>query len=326
MTTFDATPLSSVPTGTPELPTGNFIIPVSPPSLSQSACIQNTAQSNAWSCFISLGPGPLQMSLSPILDNPNPLSNFEMVLNYGNASLTSFTYGAQAPTFSNQQVLRLVSDVDETDRGPAWWFQMPYDKLVILKDTDLTPQRKRDDDDSYSRAGKFSGRKGVLQTDDIAWFCYWNGTVLEGFIYPNQTTVYGSKASASITAAGAASSTVSSNPSSSTYSKHFGSTYDDFGHMMPPYGKVVKIEEHRMSEGPNVIPPYCVKTEITDGGFQPIVNTTGQPITVYLNESASTSFAKRSFGFEGEVEERGVYLAERQANPAKQCGCVWLYQ
>ncbi|EHK96852.1 hypothetical protein M7I_7393 [Glarea lozoyensis 74030] len=139
-TTYDATPLTSIPTGTPDLPTGEFIIPITAPQLTS---------------------GPLHMTLTQLAGSPDPLSNIEMILEYGNDSDTSFSYGAQAPQFQEQQVLRLVNDVDETSRGPAWWFQMSYNKLVILKNTDLAiPLGRRE---IPHGVGDFSGRKGTLQ-------------------------------------------------------------------------------------------------------------------------------------------------------------------
>jgi hypothetical protein len=276
--------------------------------------------------------GSLQMTLTPLAGSPDPLSNIEMTLDYGNDSLNTYSYGAQAPQFEQQQVLRLVNDVDETVRGPAWWFQMPYNKLVILKDTDLTVAQQKRQLGQHGAADY--NRKGVLQTNDVAWFCYWNGTVLEAFIYPNQTTVSGSKVSAAATTIGAhgTSSTSYGSPMQTGQSSGnpYRSQYTDPNIAL--YSRVVKIEEHRMSQGPNVIPPYCTLTQIiAGGGTRPFLNSTGQPTMVYLNETESTTFSKRSFAlepkFDEAIEKRGlISLTKREPGSEKQCGCVWLYQ
>jgi hypothetical protein len=274
------------------------------------------------------------MTLTPLAGSPDPLSNIEMTLDFGIDSLTSFTYGAQAPQFDEQQVLRLVNDVDETVRGPAWWVQMPYNKLVILHEGDLTvPQQKRQL--GQHGVGDFSGRKGVLQTDDVAWFCYWNGTVLEAFIYPNQTTAYGSRESVAATTTWAPWTPTGSYGGAMPTGQNTGNPYQSPNHEIPwtpQYPRVVKIEEHRMSQGPNVIPPYCTKTLIVaGGGAQPILNSTGQPTMVYLDETESTTFSKRSLdlevGEEDSIKERSLISpTKREPGSEKQCGCVWLYQ
>ncbi|KAG9239442.1 hypothetical protein BJ875DRAFT_448114 [Amylocarpus encephaloides] len=333
-TTYDATPLTTVPTSIPALPTGNFVLPISSPSLNQATCLQNTAQSNAWSCNIAMAPGPLQIIIDANVSS-GPLENNEMILNYGDQTMNSFAYGAQAPTFTQEQVLRLVRDADEVARGPAWWFQMAYDKIVVIRETDLAPSstRKRDGESGgRPEVGDF-GRKGVAQPGEKPWFCFWNGTVLEAFIYPNQTSAYGSKM-----ASQAALTTTSSygtgtvTGSSSVPTSSGGSGVQSSGQpywnsyqppLIPPYGKVVKIEEHRMSSGPQVVPPYCVQNSIkSDGTASPILNSAKQPVTVYLNETEATTFTKRGFL---DLEERDAALTKREDGGGNKCGCVWLY-
>ncbi|KAF4629054.1 hypothetical protein G7Y89_g9092 [Cudoniella acicularis] len=325
-TTFDATPLTAVPTSMPAIPTGSYIVPISSPFLLQQSCVVNTAQSNAWACNILAGPQPLQMTISSLPD-ANALEDNQVILNYGNSSLNTFTYGAQAPLLTHIQPLRLVIDADDASRGPAWWFQTPYDKIVVLRGTDLaTPNSKREPDSHPVSA--FGSRKGVALPGDNAWICYWNGTILETFIYVNQTSAAGSKASASSSATASTSTTVSSSVPTSSNVQSPGSSYSSqsYGPPLLPFPKVVKIEEHRMSNGPEVVPPYCVSNTIkSDGTAEPNTNSTGQPIIIYLNETESTSFSKRSlFDLEAGVEildEREV--AER--DNGSKCGCAWIW-
>ncbi|RDL42007.1 uncharacterized protein BP5553_01986 [Venustampulla echinocandica] len=322
-TTFDATPLTAVPTGMPPLPTGTFAVPISVPALNQASCIQDTAQSNAWACGIAFAPGPLQITVAGSTRSSNPLENNEVNLSYGNNSLNSFTYGAQAPTLSESRPLKLVTDVTDAARGPAWWFQMPYDKLVVLHENNLAPLNKRREGKSHEPSDWV--RKGVAVPGDSPWFCYWNGTILEAFIYVNQTSSWGSKSSP--IPSGAPSSTTGSEQSS-TYSTSVPTSSNAqtdgpssrYGPPTPPYPKVVKIEEHRMSRGPRVSAPYCVQHKINaDNSATPVLNSTGQPITVYLNETESTNFGRRYV----DLNEKRADLSERDF--ANKCGCVWLY-
>lgn len=61
-----------------------------------------------------------------------------------------------------------------------------------------------------------------------------------------------------------------------------------------------------------------------DGGIEPYLNSTGQPVTIYLNEtepSTVSPISDRSTLFE-RLEERDRYLSEREMDSS--CGCVWL--
>ncbi|TVY67467.1 hypothetical protein LSUE1_G008786 [Lachnellula suecica] len=328
-TTFDASPFSSVPTGIPTLPTGTYLLPVTVPSASQSSCIVNTAQSNAWSCSIPQSPTPLEIVVTPIPGSSNPLNSNEVLLTTNN-TMTAFTYGAQPPIINYQQVLKLVTDSEEPQNGPAWWFQVPYNKLVVLRETDLTAtSSKRDIEErqgggsgNWHDTGDFM-RKGVAQPGDKPWFCYWNGTLLETFIYVNQTSAAGSQqssasamsATASTTSKSATGTYSSSVPTSSTQGPGFQySGASQFTPQPPAYPKVVKLEERRIPQGTQSIAPYCVQHTVnSDGTTSPLMNSTGQPVTISLNETEPASYTRRDLP--------GRNLFDRQA--VDKCGCTW---
>jgi hypothetical protein len=271
-TTFDATPLTTVPSGISTLPTGVYGLPISTPSTSQQSCIQDTSQSAAWSCQIPMGIN-YQLEVD-FIQGSSPLYDNEITLGYENGSIDYFPYGAQAPTFSQAQVLGLVVDSQDPERGPAWFFQMPYNKVVILPQDALAApidegsenNKRQYNSHSASPAGAFMGRKGVAQMGDMPWFCYWNGTLLETFIYVNQTSGWGRSATTSTctstaTSAGgyrSAAGTYSSTQATSAPS----SESSDYGNpeWVPNYPKVVKVEERRIpggDAGNQAIHPYC---------------------------------------------------------------------
>lgn len=348
-TTFDATPFSALPTGISALPTGTFVLPVNVPSASQKSCLINSAQSNTWSCSVPMTPGPLQIATTSSQEGTTPLTNNQINLNFGNNSgnaLYSWAYGAQAPVLPSPQGMKLVTDSDEPEKGPAWWFQLPYNKLVILRETDLVASTTKRDvaERGWSGGGDGGGggsgngngngngpgdfqRKGVAQPGEKPWFCYWNGTLLEAFIYVNQTSAAGSQASAASASSLATSSSAapsnsqsatgtytSSVPTSNVQSQ--GSSYS--GSSAPPnfppaYPRVVKLEERRIPKGPSVS-PYCVQHIVqSDGSAIPFMNSTNLPVTVYLNETMPTSVTRRDY------DDQSLYGRDS----TDQCGCTW---
>jgi hypothetical protein len=186
-TTFDATPMTASPTGLPTLPTGTFGLPISAPSTKQQTCLVNSAQASSWSCNIAMTT-PYTISISELPNASSNLANNEVSLSYGNNSFGGwYAYGAQPPVLMSSKVLNLVIDSQDPSSGPAWFFEMTYDKVVILPPNAFTPsansKRKEKERHNDKPFGEFTGRKNVLQPGDKPWFCYWNGTLLETFIY-----------------------------------------------------------------------------------------------------------------------------------------------
>lgn len=181
-TTYDATPLSTTPAGISAIATGTYALPISAPSAIQNSCLSDTAQSEAWSCQIP------QMSyavtITSISGSTDALRNNEIDLNINDTVGHFWAYGAKPPTLTQAQIMNLVTDNDEVARGPAWFFQIPYNKFVVVQQDSLEGAGSLHSKRDYSRPspGDFS-RKQVAQPGDNPWFCYWNGTMLEAFIY-----------------------------------------------------------------------------------------------------------------------------------------------
>lgn len=184
-TTFDATPFTTVPVGLPTLPTGTFALPISAPSTIQAGCILNTAMSTAWTCTIPMTS--YTIAIEQVIGSNNNLNNNEVNLSLGNNTFGGYyPYGTQPPILNRKEVLNLVTDSQEPSRGPAWFFELPYNKLVILPEYALTAtsNSKRDVEERGAHSpGDFMQRKNVAEPGDKPWFCYWNGTLLEAFIY-----------------------------------------------------------------------------------------------------------------------------------------------
>jgi len=338
-TTLDAAPLTALPTGISPLPTGTFMLPVTTPSVAPASCIVDITLSGAWSC--SIQPAlPYKLGISSI-SGTDELSNNQIMLDYGNHSVDFLVYGAQPPILTKPRVLKLVNDSQSPDRGPAWFFQMSYNKIVILPaEALLAPivSRRNNKQTERGRPGEapgFLGRKGVAQPGEKPWFCYWNGTMLEAFIYVNQTSRAGASSQSSSAPSqtsnpnNMASQTVSNITPSGAQSGYPPPPWGGYGggdpQFLPLYPKVLKLEERRIPTDDRYVAPYCVQNIINqDGTYQPLLNSTGLPTTIFLNEttplSKSMMQGKRNLF---DIEEREYGLEKRSDN---MCGCVWISQ
>lgn len=318
-TTFDASPLTASPSSLPTLPTGTYALPISVPSTAANTCL-DTAQSPAWACNVP--PSSYTITITS-LPGTSDLHNNEIDLNLGNSSFGGFyPYGTLPPVLSSTQVMNLVIDSQDPDRGPAWFFELPYNKIVIVPEAALSPSgsQKRENDERDHTVSDFM-RKQVAQPGDQPWFCYWNGTLLEAFIYVNDTSIAGAYTTSTT------STSLPTKTSGSTASPTFSSSSADSSMpvWLPAYPKVMKIEERRVP-GDQSITPYCIQQNIDAYGVAtPLLNSTGLPVTIYLNETQASSVSqiqeKRSA--EVSIHERGSELFERQSSG--YCGCVWLW-
>ncbi|PVH83080.1 hypothetical protein DL98DRAFT_513375 [Cadophora sp. DSE1049] len=328
-TTFDATPLTASPTGLPDLPTGTFALPISAPSAIQNSCLSNTQQSAAWSCSIPMTS--YTIVVTPLVGAGSELANNEVSLSLGNNTFGDYyAFGTQPPILNQDQVLNLVTDSQEPGKGPAWFFEMPYNKIVILPEAALTPPAANSKRGNGAKEeGKPPGgfmRKNVAQPGDRPWFCYWNGTLLEAFIYVNLTSSAGRSASTSpVSATASVTSSYGSSVPSATAAPSSGSSESGSAQQFkfpPAYPNVLKIEERRVP-GPQEIPPYCVQHIIDDYGAANVAtNSTGQPVIIYLNETDSSVISEMESKRSYHDQESG--LSTRDLDSVA-CGCVWLW-
>lgn len=339
-TTYDALSLSSVPTDIPALPTGTYSLSIGAPSVSMQSCLDTPSLYSAWSC--ALPPDSFNVSVSAP-DGSSKTACYKITMAPNHNMPMSYAYGTQPPIIASEQSLTLVNDTQLPQLGPAWYFEVVYDKLVVVPEDDLPPPNnaKRNNFDFRNHERGFS-RKGTAQTGDKPWFCYWNNTVLETFIYVNQTSKSGAQeasASAAFASTAASISTAQGSyglvypsqysasigmlPSQTTTASSAATSSSINGNIVPGmfegYPKVVKLEERRIPAAGAYL-PYCVKMEIQlDGSASPYQDpgNDGLQDVLYLNEtepSEAAPPAKRSLP--------GTELVERQI--PQLCQCVWL--
>ena len=186
-------------------------------------------------------------------------------------------------------------NIEDPTRGPAYFFVQPYNKTVILREDDLPggyplPKRSLLERLSFNeeavdkptrvhkRGDSTWGSDSIAQPTDKPWYCFWNGTILEGFIFITQN-------------ANASASENTTSPSAAATSEAY------FQEMNQPpgkrqaspspvqYPKMIKIEERRPQY--NCVQPYCQQMQILDTGQpgplrSPITN---ELIIVNLTES-----------------------------------------
>ena len=268
-------------------------------------------------------------------------------------------YGAQPPQLNHSANLLLMSDKEDTVRGPAYFFQELYDKIVVVRESDFNQgDMKRwlygGPDGSYDGTerkdidqwGNYANPVAVAA--DRPWFCFWNSTVMEGFIYvtedANGSTSTGSDiqsigaaisshiGAASSQGSAASSILTSSLPSSVEYPPVAAYTappsLKNRQATAIPLPKVIKLEERR---GPRRVNPYCQQMQImNDGTASPItIAPSGQLNIVDLTEEEPA----QQKGLAGpnqspSQQNRRSYSGNRHPDRdnflASACQCQWL--
>ena len=177
-TLIDATPVST-PSDLRPLPQGSFALPFGIAQESNANCLTTANQVSAWSC--SVPPIPIQMTVCPQNSSmPQALASLDPI----QGSQGAYQYGVQPPSLP-MQPLSLVMDQDQpTSFGPAYHFQTSYNKVVILSTNDFAAGM------GLRRRGGFGppgsggpGSRFQVQPGDAFWYCSWNETMIEGYIY-----------------------------------------------------------------------------------------------------------------------------------------------
>ncbi|KAL9117401.1 MAG: hypothetical protein Q9187_006062, partial [Circinaria calcarea] len=317
-TLVDASPLASIPPDLPKLPVGSFGVPLGNLVISSSSCLTEADQENAWGCSSRsyLGLDIIPSDYGPTLVN----------LTSGFSPNAPLRYGPQPPQLNSLSSVSLMSDTDDPGRGPAYFFQQAYDKIVILKGSQLSasPSKRSLDEEITSvrveeRQAPYGRRYRPVLRGDKPWFCFWNNTILEGFIYvkvdstiewPNASAIVSSLLESPAPSVGSfpdpnadpSSALVPTETSVSVPTPSFATDAYNPGYPSPtptsgyakraasqptshpsPYPKLVKIEERRLLENP--VSPYCQMMQVLDNGLLgQVPNENGDPVIVHLTE------------------------------------------
>ncbi|THC98973.1 hypothetical protein EYZ11_001524 [Aspergillus tanneri] len=287
---MDATPISTFPTNLLPLPTGNYMIPAYAKNQSKF-CIADSDYTPSWGCMTE---GHIPISISGTQTQPN--------ITFENATFTSssFTYGAQAPFFATPtQSLSLVMDSSDLSLGPAWTFFTLFDKLVVVpQDTfsSSVASSKRHIDEFEVLQGAYY-RKKVAKSGDKPWFCWWNGTVMEFFLYANKSTRdFGKSSTASLL----------------ERPKPTESSDSPDKDKVPDFPRRIKMEEKR--DYADAQTPYCQQMHVMENGSVQTVS----PETIQIKELEPTPTTT----LKGIGSTTQTYTAKAQY--ASVCYCVSL--
>ncbi|EED19588.1 conserved hypothetical protein [Talaromyces stipitatus ATCC 10500] len=265
--TSDVSPYTATPTGFAALPTGNYQVPWVVTNVSKF-CVGTSGQMQSWSCQI----------MNPLaIDIQGSVMSSSITIEQPNIKNGHFSYGAQLPYDISppKQHLSIMIDKEDPQLGPALFFQSLFNKLVIVQDSPEM-QAKR----SLSERDTSSNGYGQGQTQDTTyakpWFCWWNETQIEIFIYLNQTQ---DGTGSHMTSAAAQPTTGSS--TTSTTGSHKRDLYERDS-IAGVYPRKFKVKENRIN--PSAPQAYCQQMQFnSDNSLTPIV---GRRFNV--NETAPT--------------------------------------
>ncbi|KAL9106890.1 MAG: hypothetical protein Q9227_008138 [Pyrenula ochraceoflavens] len=180
---------SILPTGTslPAVPLGQFNIPTQDVKLAANSCITDRNLNHTWDC---LPPNGVGITLNRPSGSGHPPPRPTAVVDQYTLPL-NFTYGPQLPDLGGKQ-FPLIPAMDKSagSLGPALFFLAEYDKLIILHEHELLMPSTKRSAEPVPLTSRGDGHHGPdkASVGDKPWFCYWNQTVLEFFIFVTQNT------------------------------------------------------------------------------------------------------------------------------------------
>ena len=252
---MDAMPTPAAPTN---MPNGQFA--VSPVTHNMSRfCVSDPTFKYSWDC----------LSDTSMMVQVDGTGNHRTAT-FGNQSSSSssgssYTYGAQIPTFNPvTKRLRTVLDTNDLGLGPALFFYDVIDKLVIVHEqvfpaggaSQSSPAKKRD-------YGSDSPVATTLRPGDRPWYCWWNSTIMEFYMYLD-TDLGGNGTSSAMSTWNGSQETASSADQMSA----------------SVYPRMVKMEEKR--NYPGAKSPYCQQMQVgADGDVAPFPSSS----TVNIEEA-----------------------------------------
>ena len=185
------------------VPSGTYALSLSSPTNVQAGCLLQTSLNQAWGCDLAGAPA-LAISVGvPAASRPTPGAFFFY------ASVDSgIEYGAQYRYMNTQLTpYQAVQETGEDDKGPALYFAQSYNKIVILPESAFTmpsgAQKKRE----YRVPTGFMKDRQLVSHGETPWVCVWNDTLIEGWIYVEQSI----RSSLTITTSSSSPSTSTSN-------------------------------------------------------------------------------------------------------------------
>ncbi|WEW55106.1 hypothetical protein PRK78_000534 [Emydomyces testavorans] len=301
--TLDATPLPTDPGVLMPLPTGKFSIPAATLKNNSNNCLVDLAYGETWQCRTN---GLFDYEVGKDEDD-------QAMIEFSSHTVSGqFYYGAQPPIFRDpDHPLELMLDKTNITLGPAFFFYTTVDKLVIIPEDDfprLAPKRGLDGT-RLRRSWSELFQRVSSSPGDRPWFCWWNNTLLEAFIYVNETSSAGEvtgSPSPSPTAVPSAGTRVYM--TERTIRRRRDTKLPDAGF----YPRAIKIEEKRIKSHGQ--PAYCEQRQVMDDGSVTRLSADQVPI---LEDDASTDTSLTS--------NDGKRIMKRDDHKNPGCFCQYFF-
>ncbi|KAL6886694.1 hypothetical protein HDV57DRAFT_491129 [Trichoderma longibrachiatum] len=305
----DVIPLSGVPFSLPRLPVGNYAMPPLTPNQSPNACLSDHTQLAAWSCSLPYSYYQVNVDVS---SKQKDTACYNLSLKAINPADAELLWGTQPPNLYSKAMI-LVNDTQEPRRGPAWWLQVTYDKVVVVEENAFPAKVKRwsslgrptvaDYDVIRSKSSASVGAKD----GDKPWICTWPDTTLEVFVYPIQN-----------------STSPQPMPTATTSSAPNPYPTDGFH----PYPKSMKFIERRIvDDAPKA---YCRQVQVYNQGrsMKNLTDSLGNPIVVDIEEDLNSDPDSQRAAYPVKRDRRSrrswsEHWVTQQAVELTPCGCVW---
>ena len=248
-------------------------MPVELPQQQNMACLASKDQINAWQCASDT---IFQLSILPALAGNDSTI---MIAVGPSGSNDTVRHGERVPNIPPLELLAVNNAEHEKDF--AYHFRTTYDKIILLSEDELSLAEELLLHPATSNS--------LFQPGDSLWQCTFNGTLIEGHIYPSRAAT----AKATSTASG-------------TIDVENSTTLPDF-----PYA-VELVEEWT----PNGKTPYCSKmTMKTDGTLAPL----SEEVMLHVDSSKGNVPVSTSQRM-GRIRHR----EQREETHSSQCQCQWV--
>ncbi|KAJ5095508.1 hypothetical protein NUU61_004864 [Penicillium alfredii] len=272
---LDASLMTTTPPNLKTVPTGHFMIP-SVVHNSSDFCIDDHHYRRAWACQNE--PKDFEVHIGG-------REGHHSIIFANNGPSPTFTYGAQEPLLPHPtQSLSMAVDTSDVGMGPALFFFALFDKLVIVPEETFSSNSLsgRSFFKDNKMVGDLRNRKQTAQPGERPWFCWWNSTTLEFFMYVNQSSANNGDSSTAATDSNMAAITAGSHSNS----KRGDPTLD--------YPRRIKMEERR--DYADAEAPYCQQMQVMEnnkigvlsGEMFNVKEIEPTPTTTYVNHDDSS--------------------------------------
>lgn len=287
---FEPNPES--PSDTPSIPIkrGQFNIALGDARQQSSTCLSRANESAAWACS---NDEVLEITIGADEKTQQPDKTTVAIKSTNQRQKAKY---GQFPLEILPSLLTPSEDPEAPQKGLAYHFKTSYNRTVLLANQD--PPIKN------MPSGRMAIENSELKEGDKPWLCFFNETIVEGFIYVSlRSSLTNITVSNSTVAPGGIERGGSADPQS-----------------VPSLPYTLKLSEQRRPNGPL---PYCERRTVSRDGS--ISSTSTEKLLLMPSDAAFTlgsTTARRYMPRSGLSADR-----KRQTlSSDRSCRCQWMIQ